>query len=326
MLFFYISLSILVSFICSMLEAIILSVTPSYLTSLEKTNPSLFNKVKHLKKDIEKPLASILTFNTIAHTIGAAGAGAEAQRVYGNEALTIFSILLTFGILFFSEIIPKSLGASYWKTFLPLASAILSPMIVLSYPIVWLSEKVSSLVKGKKVPISREEIEAIADIGLNEGAIAQSEYNALKGLMRFKEVLLKDIVTQRDKVEGLNFDLTIEEAYEQAGENSYTRLVIFGVDIHDVRGYIMKDKLQHAYIKDKSQKLITILKPLLILPHDTELPTLLRRLLNRREHISAIVNDAGEFIGIVTLEDLIENMLGLEIYDEGDLEGKKEGQ
>ncbi len=301
-----------------MLEAIILSVTPSYLNSLSKLNPKLYKNVKHLKEDIEKPLASILTFNTIAHTIGAAGAGAEAQRVYGNEALTIFSILLTFGILFFSEIIPKSLGASYWKMFLPLAAKVLKPMIFISYPIVYMSEKVSSLIKGQKVPISRAEIEAIADIGLDEGAIAESEYKALKGLMSFKDVHLKDIITQSEKVQGLDYDLSIEQAYDQSENCNFTRLVVFGVGIHDVRGYVIKDKLQQAYIRNKNQMLVSILKPLLILPYDTELPVLLKKLLKRREHISAIVNDDGEFIGIVTLEDLIENMLGLEIYDEGD--------
>ena len=173
LLIFFILLSIGVSFLCSMLEAVILSVTPSYLASLRENKPRLFERVQHLKSDIEKPLASILTFNTVAHTIGAAGAGAEVQRIFGSEVFALFSALLTFAILFFSEIIPKSIGAGSWKTLLPVSARILGPMIFISYPLVWLSEKVSLLFKTGREGVSRDEIAAMADIGLNDGALAR---------------------------------------------------------------------------------------------------------------------------------------------------------
>jgi len=156
LLILYISLAIGISFLCSILEAIILSVTPNYLVSIKEANPEQFHKLNPLRDSIEKPLASILTINTFAHTIGAAGAGAQAQVAFGNEWFTTFSILLTLGILFFSEIIPKSIGANYWKSLIPFAAKMLPPMIILTYPLVYISEYISRIFSTKGAEKHRE--------------------------------------------------------------------------------------------------------------------------------------------------------------------------
>ncbi len=302
-----------------MLEAVILSVTPSYLESLKGKSPKLYEKVSSLKGDIETPLASILSFNTIAHTIGAAGAGAEAQRLFGNEILAAFSAILTLVILVFSEIIPKSMGASRWRQLLPFTVSLLRPMVILSYPLVWMSQKLSKLIKGKdESTISREEISAIADVGFNEGVIGDSEHRSLKNLMKFQKIKVKDILIPKEKVSSLEYKMTLDEAYYAAMKVPFSRLVVFGHNQNDIRGYVMKNRLLQTKIEAKAAELEHLIEPILILPDDTLVHLLFRRLLDRKKHISAIVNESGDFIGIVTLEDLIETMLGLDIMDEFD--------
>jgi CBS domain containing-hemolysin-like protein len=317
MLAFYISLSLGVSFLCSMLEAVILSVTPSYLGSLKESNPKLYSQLSDFKDDIEKPLASILSFNTIAHTIGAAGAGAEAQKAFGNEALTVFSVVLTLAILFLSEIIPKSIGHSNWRTLLPLSVKILRPMILLSTPLVFVSRLLSRLFQKEKESISRDEIKAIADMGLMDGVLSEDEHKALKGLVQFNKITLKEVITPKEKVQGLQYDTPIKEAYRQSQSHSYSRIIIFGNTKDDVKGYVMRSDLQNAYIRNE-EILKDITKQILIQEENVSVQKLFRRLLKRREHMAAVIAEDASFIGIVTLEDMIEKMLGFEIFDEFD--------
>ena len=301
-----------------MLEAVILSVTPTYLASLQATQPNLFQRIQHLKRDIEKPLASILTFNTIAHTIGAAGAGAEAQRLFGSEILAVFSAVLTLAILFLSEIIPKSIGANSWKALLPVSARILVPMVFISYPLVWLSNIVSSLFKKGPETISKGEISAMADIGLRDGALESGEHRALKGLMEFEKVSALEILTPKDKVANIQNDLSIDQAYSAIQSHPYSRIVVLDPTGDAVLGYVLRTSVQSAFIKKDKEKVKDLILPLMVLHQSVSLPILFDKLLKRREHICSIVDDNQNFVGVLTLEDLIEHMLGLEIYDEQD--------
>jgi CBS domain containing-hemolysin-like protein len=319
LLILYICLAIGTSFICSVLEAIILSVTPNYLLSIKDTEPKEFKKLNPLRENIEKPLASILTINTFAHTIGAAGAGAQAQHLFGNEWITIFSICLTLAILFFSEIIPKSIGANHWKTLAPFASQILPIMIFLTYPLVYISEilsKIFSLKQEEK--ISRDEIKAIVDIGFKDGALDLSEYNILKQLMKFKNITANDVMTSSKTVIGLDLNMTSDEISKRIVQIKNSRLPIFGVHHDDLKGYVLKNDLLNELALNKKLDLNALVKPILIVPSYVLLKTLFFRLLERKEHICAIVDDYGTFVGIVTLENIIETLLGLEIIDEFD--------
>ena len=301
-----------------MLEAIILSVTPSYLTSLKDKNPKLFKEVEILKLDIEKPLASILTFNTIAHTVGAAGAGAEAQRIFGSDVLAVFSAILTFIILFFSEIIPKSIGAGSWRFFLPMAAKILKPMIFISMPIVWLSNKISKLFKEKETKISRDEIVAMAEIGLNDGILAKEEHRTILEVIKFRQLTAQDIFTPKEKVKSININDSLETAYQKLDEHGYSRVIVFGVNENDIKGFALRSLILQAYIEDKNETIADLVTPILILDGSTRLSTLFKRLMNRREHISAVVDENGEFSGVVTMEDIIEHLIGIDIFDELD--------
>ncbi|MEC7277752.1 MAG: CNNM domain-containing protein [Bdellovibrionota bacterium] len=319
MLTFYVFLSVLVSFTCSLLEAVILSVTPAYLNLLKKQNPLTFERVSFLEDDIEKPLASILTLNTIAHTIGATGAGAEAQKIWGNEYLSLFSAVLTFIILFFSEIIPKSIGARAWKRVLPYCHYLLRPMIIVSLPIIWASRKISALIKGdEKDVVSREEIPALAELGLQDGTIGPAEFHKLQSMMDFAKVKVKDILTPFNKVGILHYQSPIDEAYQHASGNTYSRLIVLGVHKDDIKGYVMRKDILQGLIEKKPLSIKDITNPILILPETTPAQVLFDRLLARKAHIAAVLNAKGDFIGIVTLEDLIETLMGTPIYDEFD--------
>ena len=320
MLTFYILLSVSVSFMCSLLEAAILSATPTYIATLKKKKPKLYKKIQYISDDIEKPLASILTLNTIAHTIGAAGAGAEAQKVWGNEYLSIFSAVLTFIILFFSEIIPKSIGARMWKEILPFTHIILKPMIICSYPVVWLSLKLSKIIKGDEgIKISRDEIPAMAELGLHSGAIHPKELQQLRSLINFANVKLVDVLRPANEVSGLTYNLSISDALEEIKQNTYSRLIVFNLQHDDIKGYVMRKDILQSYIDQTDIKIKDLTKKILILPHTTSAQETFDRLLQMKAHIVAIINDEGKFLGIVTLEDLIEKLTGQTIYDEFDI-------
>lgn len=321
LLILYILLAIGFSFICSILEAVIISVTPNYLESLKETNPKLCKSLTPLKENIERSLASILTINTFAHTIGAAGAGAQAQKLFSNHWVTAFSIFLTLAILFLSEIIPKSIGVHYWKFISPFAAKVLPPMIIMTYPLVYISEIISRAISGKGYEkISRAEVQAIVEIGLRDGVLEKSEYKLIKKLMEFKHITAVEIMTEIKDVIGLKYDMPSKESSTKVINIIYSRLPIFGQDQDDIRGYVLKNELLKVVAKDQEIILESHIKRMLIVPKYVRIKTLFFRLLERKEHICAVVDDYGNFVGIVTLEDIIEALLGLEIIDEFDIE------
>tara|TARA_R110000868_G_scaffold72133_9_gene210445 strand:+ start:8423 stop:9478 length:1056 start_codon:yes stop_codon:yes gene_type:complete len=322
LLLLYIALAILVSFFCSVLEAVLLSITPSYQESLRHQHPKLFARVSKLRLDIERPLSAILSFNTIAHTIGAAGAGAQAQKIWGDEVLTVFSVFLTFGILLFSEIIPKSIGARYWRGLLNFASRVLPPMILLSIPLVKVSEFFSKLIKGgDQERVSRAEISAFAELGSKEGVLAPQEAKTIKTMLNFQSLRAFDVMTPREQVAGHPHDRTVVEAFALDATINHSRLLLFGVDRDDIRGYVLRTDILSSMARDQVETVMDDLRrPILILPERIRVGRLFTKLIDRSEHIAAVVDDNGAFRGVVTLEDIMETLLGLEILDEIDVD------
>lgn len=302
-----------------MLEAVLLSITPSYLQSLKGSQPKLYMRLAFLKSDIDRPLAAILSYNTVAHTIGAAGAGAQAQELFGSQALAVFSAILTVAILVLSEIIPKSIGASYWRQLVPFCGKVLPILIYTALPLVWMSELLTKIFKSKHGQIvSREEISAVADMGLHDGVIEKAEHQFLKNLMLFRSTRVVQVMTPKYEVYGLHVHTSIDEAFKKDSENDYSRIPLFGVDQDDLRGYVLRAHMLRAKALGEKLTLGDLSKPMLIINDRLTVNKLFFKLLERREHIAAVVTEGGQFSGIITMEDLIETMLGLEIMDELD--------
>ena len=319
LLFIFVLIAIGISFLCSILEAVILSCTPSFLHSIRQKKPRVYGNLKKLHVQIEKPLAAILSLNTFAHTIGAAGAGAQAQRLFGDKWLTLFSVMLTLAILFFSEIIPKSFGARYWKSLIPFAARILPLLVLITYPLVFISEKISLLIKGKKENrFTRDEIRASADIGFQEGTLSATEHRIFKSLMHFPAIEVSEILTKARNVKGLVSGMTTQEAFEQMKSVSFSRLPVYDPNQEVVRGYVLRDEVLMVQALDQNRPLDAIMKPIITVPGNFKIKTLFLRLLNRHEHIACVVNPDGGFQGIVTLEDVLETLLNHEIFDEMD--------
>lgn len=321
LLVLYITLAIGISFLCSILEAVVLSLSPAYIYSLKNKKQKTYTILQSLTQNIERPLGAILTLNTIAHTIGAAGAGAQVQKVYGNEFFTSFSILLTFAILILSEIIPKSIGARYWKSLNGFAAFILPTMIIVTYPLVWISEKLSRIVRGSATDvITREEIDAVADLARSHGSLGKTEHLFLKRLLKFKDISAEKAMTPKEEVYALPMSTSIDEAFKVDDEHLFSRIPIYGVNKNDIKGYVLRSNILKAKALQKQIDLQEISSPMLIVPRETSIRAIMKKLIDRKEHICAVVNDVGDFIGIVTLEDIIEALLGIEIIDESDVQ------
>lgn len=316
----FLVLSIGFSFLCSILEAIILSVTPSYVALHEKKGTAFGERLAKLKKDIDRPLAAILSLNTISHTVGAAGVGAQAQIIWGQEALTLVSILLTLAILFLSEIIPKTLGANYWKTFAPFAVRALIILIFALYPLVIVCEWITKLLKkGEDSVLSREELTAMAELSEQSGGIAESESKIIGNLLGFEEIKVKDIMTPRIVVYAAEESDSIDSYYSEHDEIRFSRIPLYNEDIDNITGYFLKDHLLEALIKNRGENNLSTLKREIIgVPEMLPLPKLFERFLFEREQIALVVDEFGGMQGIVTLEDCVETLLGLEIMDELD--------
>lgn len=318
LLIIYFVLTICVSFFCSILEAVLLSVTPAYIEALsEKKHPAGL-QLQKLKQNMEKPLAAILTLNTIANTVGAAGVGAQAANLFGSHYLGLVSGILTLCILFFSEIIPKTIGALYWRWLAVPLSAMLPALIMLLYPLVWLSVHITRLLSsGTRVhPVSRDEVLALAEIGARTGGMTLKESYILKNIMRFPSIKASDIMTPRTVVFAVSENLTIKSFLEAHADTPFSRIPVFKENMDDITGFVLKyDILLKG---DQSTKLKSLKRDIKTVPDSLDLAALFELFLKSRKHIVLVADEHGGVDGIVTMEDVVETLLGLEIVDEKD--------
>ena len=319
LLVLYIALAIGVSFLCSVLEAVLLSVSPAYVGTLESSNPTAAERLKRLKADVERPLAAILSLNTVAHTIGAAGAGAEAAAYFGDASIGIFSAVLTLGILVLSEIIPKTLGAVYWRGLAPLVARLLPVLIWITIPLVWLSQGITKLIaRGEKEgSVSREELAALAQIGTEEGVFDATEGRILRSLFRFSQLKARDVMTPRTVVVAYPETTPLREIADDG--TPFSRLPLYHGSKDSVTGYVLRDDVLRAAANGRGGEPASALaRDLLTVPDSLALPKLFDRLLERREHLALVVGEYGGTAGVVSVEDVVETILGLEIVDEVD--------
>lgn len=325
----FVVLAIGVSFLCSIMEAVLLSVTPAYVGAVRKTKPGAGARLAALKADVDRPLAAILTLNTVAHTVGATGAGAQAAALWGGQnvwiftAVGLFSALLTLGILILSEIIPKTLGAAYWRGLAPLVARVLTvTVVVLRWTgLIWLSQVITRIIsRGEKEgSVSREEIAALAQIGTEEGVFDESERQILVSLLRFNELKARDVMTPRTVVVAFDEATPLREIADS--DRQFSRLPLYAGNRDHITGLVLRDDVLEGVADGRGDApASTVAREILTVPDSLPLPRLFERFLERHEHLALVVGEYGGTAGVVTVEDVVETMLGLEIVDEADRE------
>ena len=322
LLILYLFIALFFSFLCSLLEASLLSITPSFIAARVNENKSYGKNLKRFKDNVDLPLAAILTLNTFAHTIGAAGVGAQAQEIWGSEYLSLISAVLTIIILIFSEIIPKTLGASYWKRLAPFTAKTLLILIYSPlYPFIIMSKFITKILNKNKQDdvLSRAEFQAMAEIGVQEGIFEKEESRILMNLMKFNYIVVKSIMTPRTVVVAAPEDSTIEGFFEASERIRVSRIPIYKDNIDNVTGYVLKDDLMEYMIDKRSEiQLKSLSRNLMVVNEKMPIIRLFYKFIQEKEHIAMVVGEYGEMSGIVTMEDVIETLLGAEIMDELD--------
>ena len=321
LLIFYVLLALGVSFLCSIMEAVLLSVTPSFVAMKEQQGDPVAPRLSALKNDVERPLAAILSLNTIAHTVGAAGAGAQAVAVWQSVPVAIVSAVLTILILVFSEIIPKTLGAVYWKQLTPAVVRILRPTILAMWPLVKLAQGLTRMLSrgGEQTSISRAEMTAMAELGAEEGVLRAAESRILKSLLRFGKLRVRDVMTPRTVVTMLPETMTVGEMLTEHADLRFSRYPVYDENRDDVSGFVLKDEILLRAAQDEhALPLAEIRRDVMTVADSMPMHDLFERLLERNEHLALVVDEYGGTAGVVTLEDVVETLLGLEIVDEAD--------
>ncbi len=324
-LILFFSTSIFFSFLCSILEAVLLSITPTYIKINKQEGKSFAKTLENFKKDIDKPLIAILTLNTIAHTVGAIGVGVSSEEIWGdgNNMVAIVSTIMTAAILIFSEIIPKTIGATYWKSLGNFTSKALTLIIFpLKYTgILWLLTLTTKLI-GKSAHVStmsREEFIAITDAAEQEGVFEENETEIIKNLLAFKSIHAQNIMTPFPVATIAEENLSLHDFRQKHQKLQFSRIPIYKGKPHNITGFILKDEFLEELVTGAQNKTLTDLKrEILIVPSEQPIPELFRKFIQKREHIAIIADEFGNTIGLVTMEDIIETLLGLEIMDESD--------
>jgi len=321
LLIVYVFIALGFSFLCSIAEAVILSISVPYIALLEKAGKSSGTLLHRLKDDINSSLAAILTLNTVAHTVGAVGAGAQAAVVFGSAWVGLASVVLTLLILVFSEIIPKTLGAYYWKQLAPPTAYFLKYLILFMYPLVKFSEKLTqALGKGPEYKgFNRDELAIMAELSGSEGQLDQRESQIVKNLLLLDDARVKDAMTPRPVVLVLSARSTVGQFFAAHSDERFSRIPLYGDSREEVTSFVLRSDLLLAQAQGQSATPVErYRRDLPVIPAVSSLLKAFDQLLHRRTHIMLVVDEFGGMDGILTMEDVLETLLGLEIVDEGD--------
>jgi CBS domain containing-hemolysin-like protein len=321
LLIVYVLIALGFSFLCSIAEAVILSVTHPYISVLDQEGNRAAPVLREMKRDINDPLAAILTLNTTAHTIGAAGAGAQAAVVFGSGYVGVASGVLTFMILVFSEIIPKTLGANYWRQLAPATAYTLKFLIWILYPFVVMSAMLTRLLsKGKAHgQFRRDEFTAMAEAGIEEGKLDQHESLILKNLFLLKETRVTDVMTPRTVVFSLDETELVKDYFEKHNSSRFSRIPVYKEDRDHVTGFVLRSDLLLSHARGNSENSLEVYRrEMPAVPETSSLQAAFELFMEKRSHIILVVDEYGSMSGILTLEDILETILGIEIVDEGD--------
>ena len=334
LLIIFFSISILFSFLCSIWEAVLLSITPSYTQRKVQEGGIHGQLLAEYKKDIDRPLSAILTLNTIAHTVGAIGVGAQAGTLFGADdsiSLGLFSLsyeslvaaVMTIAILILSEIIPKTIGANMWQTLAPFTIRSLRVLIWLLSPFVWVSKLITSSLKneeGKSV-LNRADFTAMATVGENSGTLDHSESTIIRNLMKLEVLKVRDIMTPRAVILTADQNMELMDFYKSRSPLPFSRIPIYDGRPDHISGMILKDELLEQLVEDNDHApLKSIVRPIVAVKDDQSLQELFETLTKQRIHLAMVVDNFGSLVGLVSMEDLMETLLGFEIVDESDAE------
>ena len=324
LLVIYLLLTLILSFMCSLLEATLLSSTSSYIESLDKKgySPKTVDLAKDVKQNIDKSISSILTLNTFANTMGAAGVGAQAAIIFGSNWQAVIAFILTLMVLFISEIFPKTLGAIYWRKFIVPAVYIISFMVKITYPFIFLATFITNaLQKGRKneANFSKDEIITIVNMSEKEGVLQAKESILIKNLFKLKNIKAKDIMTPRTVVFAFDSKTTLKEALLNDNLYVYSRIPVYNESIDDIAGVVFKQTILEKRVKKKKKTLLKdIIVPVHKVPENISVSTLFDMFIRMKMHLFIVQDEYGQTSGVVTLEDALETLLGIEIVDEMD--------
>jgi len=314
----YFFLALFLSFLCSLLEAVLLSTPASYSSILSKQNASQGDRLERFKENINRPLAAILTLNTFAHTLGAAGVGAQTLELYGESSVAIASGILTLLILVFSEIIPKTIGSVYWRGLIGNTTLIIEVLIFFTYPLVLLAEYISNFGEDEAT-VTREEVIAMAEMGEDEGVLEEQETDIIENTLKLKDVKVKDIMTPRSVIFAVNSDFTVGQVLEEHETLDFTRIPIFEGNLDAIKGMVNRYEIINRKAEDQfSTRMHEISQEVPFVNENDPIDKVLELFIKNRDHMALVKDNNHILTGLITLEDAIETILGQEIVDEHD--------
>jgi len=315
-------LAIITSFICSLCEAVLLSLTASQVEMLRKSGNPRADRLAALRTDIEEPITAILSLNTGVTTIGAAFAGAASASLFGPRGMLWFSVLFTAVILLVAEIVPKSLGVSYAVRLAPLVASILSVIVFVMKPVVWICQVLTAMLPERKNDdaVSAEELQTIAQLSRQSGEIDQEQEKVISNILELRHKTVRQIMTPRTVTFTIDANLYVDEAMAMIKQiSSYSRIPAYNGDPVDICGIIMRKDILLAAAEDRDRlALSSLMQPVHFVPESAPLNRVLQEFFERQQHLFVVVDEYGAMTGVISLEDVIEEIVGREIVDESD--------